>query len=329
MILINLALFTVACIILVLSNNYLVKSLAKISYFLRLNEFTIGFILVSVATSLPEVFVGIISALDGFPSVSVGNVIGSNIVDLTLVIGVGALLARNISIESKIVRRDIVYMLIITMLPVLLLVDHLFWQRFGLFPNMTNGLSRFDGIILISVFVYYMYILIKQQPRFSKRDEHTPRKEAIKYMLLFLASLAILLISASFVVDYAELLSIDLNLSPLLIGMFLIALGTSLPELAFTTSAVMTQHQSMAIGDLIGSVIANSSLVLGITAVIMPVTVNPGIYLTGTMFMLFSAFIFFTFAESGNKITWTEGLSLLLLYILFIIIETYLKTFIH
>lgn len=82
----------------------------------------------------------------------------------------------------------------------------------------------------------------------------------------------------------------------------------------------------MAIGDLVGSVISNSTLVLGLTAVIMPIHVNAVIYLTSTMFMLFAAFIFFTLAESDNKITWTEGISLLLLYILFIVIETYIKT---
>jgi cation:H+ antiporter len=108
-------------------------------------------------------------------------------------------------------------------------------------------------------------------------------------------------------------------------GIFLISLGTSLPELMFESKAVMSGHQSMAIGDLIGSVITNSTLVLGVTSLIMPIHVNSLIYLSSTMFMLFAAFIFFTLAESDNKFTWTEGISLLLLYVLFIIIETYIK----
>ena len=85
MLLINLLLFTLACLVLVQSNNFLVKSLAKISFFLKLNEFTIGFILVAIGTSLPEIFVGVMSAFNGTPEFSVGNVIGSNILDLTLV----------------------------------------------------------------------------------------------------------------------------------------------------------------------------------------------------------------------------------------------------
>ncbi len=325
MLVVNLIFFIIACLVLVQSNNYLIKSLAKISYFLKLTEFTIGFILVAIGTSLPEMFVGVMSALEGVPSFSVGNVIGSNILDLTLVIGVAALLAKNINIESKIVRRDVIYMLVMTLLPVILLIDHYFWHMLGLFPNMISGLSRLDGFILLSAFVYYLYVLIKQEPKFSKVGEHTSRKDAIKNMIIFLASLVLLLVSAHFVVEYAKLLSIDLDLSPVLIGIFIISLGTSLPELVFETKAVLTGHQSMAIGDLIGSVISNSTVVLGITAIIMPISVNPAIYFSSTLFMLFSAFIFFTLAESDNKISWTEGVSLLMLYILFIIVETYLK----
>jgi len=265
------------------------------------------------------------SAFNGTPEFSVGNVIGSNILDLTLVIGVTVLLAKNITIESKIIQKDMIYMIVMAFLPVVLIMDHLIWNKLGLFPNMVEGLSRFDGVILLLAFVTYMYWLIKQEHKFSKKVEHTPKKEAVKHMLIFLLSLSLLLFSSHFVVESGELLSIDLNLSPLLMGLFLISFGTSLPELMFESKAVLAGHQSMAVGDLIGSVITNSSLVLGITSVIAPIHVNSLIYVTSTMFMLFSAFIFFTFAESDNKITWTEGLSLLLLYVLFIIVETYIK----
>jgi len=188
-----------------------------------------------------------------------------------------------------------------------------------------NGLSRFDGVILLSAFIYYMYNLMRQETKFSKMVQHTSKKEAAKYMVLFLASITLLLISAHYVVRYAEALSLDLNISPLMIGLFIISFGTSLPELMFESRAVLTGHSSMAIGDLVGSVITNSSLVLGVTAIIHPISVNSLIYVTNTMFMLFSAFIFFTFAESYNKITWTEGISLLFLYVLFIIVEAYIK----
>jgi cation:H+ antiporter len=205
-------------------------------------------------------------------------------------------------------------------------MDHHFWWKLGLFPNMTPGLSRLDGIILLSVFVLYIYTLIRQESKFSKTVEETSRKEVIKYFLIFLLTLALLLISSNFVIDYAKLISSDLNISPLLIGIFLISLGTTLPELMFTVKSVFAKHENMAIGDIVGSVIANSTLVLGVTAVINPVVVNSLIYLTSTLFMIFSAFIFLTFAESESGISWREGISLIMLYFLFVIIETYLKT---
>ena len=117
-----------------------------------------------------------------------------------------------------------------------------------------------------------------------------------------------------------------LNIPYILIGIFVISFGTTLPELMFETKAIMTKHQSMAMGAIIGSVITNATLVLGVTAVIMPIQVNSLVYLTSTLFMLFSAFIFLTFAESGESISWKEGMSLLMLYVLFIIIEAYIQT---
>ncbi len=322
----DLLLFIIACIVLTQSSTYLVKSLAKISSFLKFNEFTIGFILVAVATSLPETFIGIMSALDGVPEFSMGNVIGSNIIDLTLITGIGAVLARKMNIESRIIKKDLLYMFGIALAPVILLMDHHIWWRLGLFKNMTPGLSRLDGVILLLLFVFYIFTLIRQESKFSKTTEYTTKKEAMKYMLLFLLTMGLLLVSSSFVVDYAKLLSKDLNIAPLLIGIFLISIGTTLPELMFTVKSVYAKHESMAIGDIVGSVIINSTLVLGVTAVIMPVNVNTAIYLTSTLFMLFSAFIFLTFAESESGISWREGISLIMLYFLFIIVETYLKT---
>jgi cation:H+ antiporter len=326
MLITNLVFFLVACVLLVQSNNYLVKSLAKLSSVLRINEFSLGFILVAVATSLSELFVGIMSALRGTPQLSVGNVIGANILDMTFIIGIAAILAKSISIESKIIKKDMIYMMLITMLPVVLMVDHYFWNSIGLFPGMVEGLSRIDGVILIAVFLAYMFTLIKQESKFSKIVEQTPKTQTIKYLGYTLVSLALLLLTASYAVDYAKLISIDLNLSPLLIGIFLISIGTTMPELVFTSKSVLSSHQSMAVGDIVGSVITNSTLVLGVTALIHPISVNTLVYFTSTLFMLFSALIFFTLAESDNKITWTEGITLLTLYIFFTIIETYITT---
>ena len=319
----NLVFFIIACLVLVKSSNWLLKSLIKISGFFHVSEFSVGFIVLAISTSLPEMFVGIMSAIRKTPLLSLGNVIGSNILDLTIVIGITALLAKTIKIEAKTIKKDIIYMLVIMSLPIVLAIDHHFWFLFNLFPNMIQGLSRIDGAILLSIFVYYIWSLLRQQKSFHKEIEKTTKKELLHFLILYVISTALLLISSEFVVEYANNLALDLNISNILIGLFIVSLGTSLPELMMETNSVLNHHNNLAIGDLIGSVIANSTLVLGVTAIVYPIT---GDFFTSAIFMILIGFIFMTFSESNSELTWREGLSLIFLYIFFIIVETYMRT---
>jgi cation:H+ antiporter len=152
-------------------------------------------------------------------------------------------------------------------------------------------------------------------------------KQLVNNTGLFLFSLALLFISAEFVVRYATNLSIDLALPPILIGLFLVAVGTSLPELVFGARAVMTKHEEMALGDIIGAVVVNSTIVLGVAALIFPLTTTHlMLFFTSAAFMLLVAFLFTTFVETESRITVKEGISLILLYAFFIFLEFYVKT---
>lgn len=314
MLITNLLLFLAACIVLVVSGSLLVRSLRKVAIFLHVSEFVIGFMLMAFATSIPELFVGISSALAASTALTIGNVIGANILDLTLIVGIIVLLKRGIVIESDKTKKDALYMFFIAALPLILM-----W--------IGKSISRVDGVILIAAFLLYARKLYKERKIFTKEVSNGVRKrwEPILNTLLFIFSLALLFISSRFVVQYATLLSMDLILPPVLIGLFLISIGTTLPELTFESSAVMMGHSEMALGNLIGSVIVNSTLVLGITALIYPITVNMWIFFTSAIFMLLVAFLFATFVESGNKLYIKEGISLILLYIFFILIEFYIK----
>jgi cation:H+ antiporter len=325
MILLYLIIFVTACVILAMSNIFVIKSLTRISHALKINEFSISFILVSISTSLPEAFVGVMSAIENTSSLSLGNVLGSSIIDMTLIMGLSAILAKNIKIESKSIKGDLFSMVLIIFLPVFLFFDHLIWNFFGLFPGMIQGLSRIDGVLLLSVFVIYIYSLIRQESRFSRDITTESKNEAIKYMLMFIVSIVILLGSAHFVVEYAQKLAFAFNMSAFLIGIFLVAVGTTLPELTFNIRAALTGHESMALGDIIGSVIANSTLVLGLTSIIRPIQADPSIYLTSMLFMLFCAIMFFSFSETDNKLTWKEGISLMTMYVIFVILQLWIR----
>jgi cation:H+ antiporter len=119
-----------------------------------------------------------------------------------------------------------------------------------------------------------------------------------------------------------------LGVPPILIGLFLISIGTTMPELIFEMKAVVSNHQNMALGDLIGSVITNSTLVLGLTAIIFPIQAGDFlVYMTSTFFMLTVAFLFMTFIEAERHILWQEGVGLILLYVLFVIVELSMHRF--
>jgi len=314
MLIVNLILFLISCIVLIISGTLLVKTLTKIASFLRLSEFVVGFIIMAFATSIPELFVGITSALTKNPALALGNVIGANIINLTLVIGIAILLGKGIKIESKKTKTDALYMVGIAALPMVLMV-------------IGGSLSRIDGIILLAAFALYARRILQQRKLFKKEVEDSiKRKDIILTTILFVFSLALLFLSARFVVEYATSLSVDLALPPIIVGLFIISIGTTLPELTFGSRAVLAGHSEMALGNSIGSVIVNSTLVLGITAIIFPITANILLFSISAIFMVVIAFLFATFVESGNKLYVKEGISLILLYIFFVIIEFYINT---
>jgi len=313
MVVVTILLFLVACVILVASGSLLVKNIAKLGAYLHVSEFIIGFMLMAVATSLPELFVGISAALAQNPGLALGNVIGANIADATLVLGIIILLGRGITIKSDKTKGDALYMFFIVLLPLVLM-----W--------IGNELSRIDGVILIIAFFFYAKKLYKERKIFKKSmKNHGKRFEPIFHTASFIFSLVLLFGSSYYVVQYATLLSMELFLPPIFIGLFVVSLGTTLPELVFGSKAVMQGHSEMALGSLIGSIVVNSTLVLGVTAVIMPITADFLIFASAGAFMILVTFLFATFVESGNRLYVKEGIALILLYVFFVFIQFYIK----
>jgi len=306
-------LFIVSCLVLFASGSFFIRSLSRIASFLRMSEFVVSFIIVGFATSIPELFVGISAALAGNPSLSLGNVIGSNIANLTIILGIPVLLARRMKIESKIMRRDGLYMFGISLLPLILMV-------------IGNGLSRIDGVILIAFFIVYCAILIKQRKSFKKHVEDGVSKlQIIGNVFLFIISGITLYYAADFTVKYATELSLALLLPPLLIGLFLVALGTSLPELVVGINSVIHKHEEMVFGNILGSVVANSTIILGVTALIHPITANLFIFFVSIGFMILSTLLFITSVKSGDEITWKEAIAMIMLYVIFLVVQFYIR----
>ena len=312
MLLINFAIFLVALIVLIISGGWLVRSLTKISSILRFSQFITGFVIMAFATSIPELFVSIAGSIKKTPEIVLGTIIGSNLADLTIVLGITLILAKKVKIETKQIKKDAVYMLLfMSLAPVLMFID--------------GVLSRIDGVIIIAALLFYVNHLFRNRTELKEKvKDGYEKKEAVFETLLFVFSLIVLLFSAKLVVKYTELLAIGLSLPQLFIALFIVAIGTSLPELIFGARAVLVRQPDMNLGNIIGSVIVNSTLVLGIAAIINPLTAEPLLYFIATSFMILSGFIFMAFVEISNKLHWKEGVSLVLLYFLFVLIQFYI-----
>ncbi len=312
--LLNFLWFFIAILVLIIAGYYLVSSIKKLCGYLRISEFLSGFIILAIGTSIPELFVGISSAINKSTSISLGNVIGANIANVTFVIGIPILLANGLKIKSRETIKDSFIMVIIAGLPLTLMI-------------IGSQLSKIDGIILISVFFSYVYYLWTKSGAFSRQYEENKFKRyfIIVYTLLFLITLFFVIKSADFAVKYAILISEELDLPKILIGLFLVAIGTTLPELIVGINTITRGFSEMGLGNIIGSVVANSTLILGVTSLIYPITANFLLFITSGIYMLIVCFIFATFMASGNRLDWREGVSLVLLYIFFVIFEFYIE----
>ncbi|MBU0708527.1 sodium:calcium antiporter [Patescibacteria group bacterium] len=308
LIIFHLLLLIISSIVLVKATTVIIIALEKMSRFLKLREFSIAFILMAIATSLPELFVGITSAIEGTPILTLGAVLGSNIVNLTLVTGIAVIASRGIPARSIIFRRDALYMAIYAAIPLILLSDRV--------------LSRGDGVIILIFYGLYLVKLINQRSLFKKRSDHVTSREALYNLTLFIVSVVVLLISADVLVRVAVRIAGDFNIGLGLVGIIFIAIGTSLPELVLEIRAVQKQHASLALGDLVGSVVANSTLVLGIAAIISPIEVDLlDIFLVPLLYLFVILVIFEVFVRTDKKLVIWEGVFLFMMYIAFLLTE--------
>jgi len=215
---------------------------------------------------------------------SLGNIIGANILNLTLVSGIIIISAKKIKFKPKKIAHD-AYLMITSVLLIIVLYF------------IGNSLSRFDGLILIVFFLVNIYQIFKRRERDGKNKSEKVDKK-FYWILVFLISLAVLFISSSFIVKYASDLAINFGFSEIILGLFLISIATTLPELTFGLSAATLEHKVMAIGNQIGSVFVNSTLILGIVSLIHPITVDVRPFLISAIFIVISAFVFVAFVKS-------------------------------
>lgn len=296
-------------LLLILGGNWLLKSAVALSLKLNIPKIVIGMTVVSFATSAPELIVSIKSALDGFPDLALGNVIGSNIANLGLVLAVTVLLG-SINVNKSFYTTD---------WPVMMVASLLF---FG-FIYFDGEIQQYEGIIMvIFLFLFLVYILRFQKTAVVDELPEDDIPLPLYKIVLFLGLGGLGLWGGSeLLIKGAVGMASAYGVSERIIGITIISVGTSIPELAASIIAVLKKEKAISLGNLIGSNIFNLLAVLGITSIITPIKViDQGILSNDIFWMLGISFVLFplVFIPKGLRLGWRDGIILVALYGVFI-----------
>ena len=300
-------------LLLALAGKWLIDALARIGVCLKLKEFVLAFFVMGIGATIPNLIIGIMSALNKIPELSFGDVMGANIFDLSIIVGLAALISRGgLTSSSRTIQGSSVFVAIIALLPIFLIFD--------------GKLSRIDGMMLLAGFAIYTLWLFSKKDRFTKVYENCPQifslGEIVKASFTIVIGLILLFIGGLGVVHSATFLYETFDLPLGLIGIFVVAIGTCMPETFFSLRAARQGHDWMILGNLMGNVVATSTFVLGIVSLIEPIKiVDFSPFAIARIFLIIAVMFFFFIVKSGQKITRKEGLILIGIYVLFLIVE--------
>jgi cation:H+ antiporter len=294
--------------------DWFVDGASNIARLLRISPILIGLTIVAFGTSSPELTVSIIAALEGSTDVALGNVVGSNIFNITLVVGVAAFLFP-LKVQSETVKKEIPFTLL-SSAALLIIMSDVFLQG-----ERNNLITRGDGLILLLFFGLFMIYVFE----IAFKDRNTTKKEPLpegvtwgKNILFSGLGLAAIIFGGEMVVSNATTIAYSLGMSETLVGLTIVAIGTSLPELVTSVSAALKKQSEIALGNIVGSNIFNILLVLGASSVITPLAVDGKVFIDLFILVILTV-ILLVFSRTNFKIGKREGLILALAYIAYLV----------
>ena len=294
----------ISLIVLIKSADWFTGSIEKIGLSLGIPAFLIGVTLVSVGTSLPELSTSLVSTISGQTSIVAANVVGSNLFNIAIAIGIPTIVAGGMLFKRNLINLDIPLLAAITALGALIIYD--------------GSVTRLEGALLCIGYVIYLIYTIHERKDSAKNEDKADRpKMTLKTALVAILGLIGVMIGSKYVVDSVLNISTILNLPPSILSLTAIALGTSLPEVVVAITAARKKQYEIAIGGIIGSNVFNMTAVLGIPAIITPLLVDP---VTIGLALPFLVVVTLLYALSGisKKIHVWEGALFVLIYVLFL-----------
>lgn len=294
--------------------NFLTDGSAAVAQRLRVPEFIIGLTIVAVGTSTPELVVSVLSAIAGKSDVAIGNVVGSNIFNVFVILGICALI-RPLPLTRSTIRRDIPIGMVVSLLLFVLASDAL------LHLGPTDRLGRGDGILMLILYVALMWYTIRAAGRTEEAPAEGTKAQMAPWLaaVMIVCGLAGLVFGGELFLDSATALARQLGVSESVIAITLVAGGTSLPELASSVVSLVKGKADMALGNVIGSNIANILLILGLSATINPLTMG-GITTTDLAVVILTSLLLFltAFTFRRRAVDRWEGVIFLVIYALYI-----------
>ncbi len=303
-------------VVLVLGADWLVAGASGLAKRFNIPDLTIGMTVVAFGTSMPEFVVNVVSVADGATDFAITNILGSNIFNIFFILGISALVypiasqkrSRDFDIPMSMIAALLVLIFTLITLPV----------ETTLFSEIGKGMTRWSGVILLLFFVVFLYLTFrhaKQHPEEAAAESYTPMS-AGKATLLIIAGLLGLVIGARMIVSGATKIAVDMNVSQAVIGLTILAVGTSLPELATSMMAAFRKNSDIALGNVIGSNIFNIFFILGVSATCRPLPHYVGLERDAIMAIVGSVLVWlFIKANKERKISRTAGAVLVLCYL--------------
>jgi cation:H+ antiporter len=309
-------LLIIGFLLLIKGADYFVEGASKLAEMMRVSPLLVGLTIVAFGTSAPEATVSIIAALEGSSDVAIGNVVGSNIFNATFILGVTAIVFP-LTVQDETVRKEIPFALLAAV-SLLFLISDVQLQGSG-----TNLITRSEGLILLlffAVFLYYVFEVARKNRNqiAANPPAGTGNISLGKNLLFTIGGLAAVVFGGDLVVDNATEIALSLGMSETLVGLTIVAVGTSLPELVTSVTAALKKQSEIALGNIVGSNIFNIFFVLGASAAIYPLSVDSKI-LIDIWLMIILTILLLIFSRTKYKITKLEGGTLAAIYIVYLI----------
>ena len=305
---VNILILIVGFIVLIYGADIFVDGASSLARNFKLSPMLIGLTIVAFGTSAPEFAVSIQSLISNNGDMILGNVIGSNILNTFLILGACALI-HSLTVKNNTVKKELPIALLLTSLFIVLMAD-------SMFSLGENSFTRQDGIVLLLFFLVFIYYLISMMRNKVDADQDTPIKyNKFKSSLLTILGIVGIIMGSRFVVDGASTIAEILGVSQRMISLTIVALGTSLPELATSIAATRKGEYDIAIGNVIGSNIFNIGIVVGLPVAILGGINNIAFNYVDLGVLFVASLVLFIFSFNDRKITKAEGIMMLMLFL--------------